>query len=352
MFEKIELLKQGFWSEKGPYNDVVISSRIRFARNVQSVPFPGNMGEGEKDIVFNVALKYCENADSSDSIKFVDMHNLTGVEKRLLREMNFITDEMEKRSNCAVIIDEKKQYSILVNEEDHFRIQVIRPGLQLRESYEAADRIDDSLNRIVPYAFTTELGFLTACPSNIGTAMKASVLMHLPVMTFLKRIPELAETLRKDSIELRGTNGAGNRTMGCIYQLSNRISLGVSEVDILETLDGLVNKIIDLEDTARDDFVGQHRSEIEDKIFRSLGLLKYSRRIGYAEAMEHLSNLRLGLVLGLIRNMDLPFIHTMMVNIQMAHLQKIFNLNFENNIESEEYRGEYLRINFNSLESA
>lgn len=191
MFEKIQLLKQGFWSEKGPFNDTVISSRIRFARNVQSVPFPGKIEDNEKDIIFNIAEKYCERDDSSSSLKFVDLFTLVPGEKRLLREMNLITDEMEKQANCAVIINEIEQYSILINEEDHFRIQVIRPGLQLRESYEIADRIDDSLNRIVPYAFTPDFGFLTACPSNIGTAMKASVLMHLPVLTSLKGFQNL-----------------------------------------------------------------------------------------------------------------------------------------------------------------
>lgn len=351
MFDKSELLKQGFWSEKGPCSDTVISTRIRFARNVQSVPFPEKSAESEKRIIYDIAEKFCNVTAGGDARELIDLDHLSPHEKRLLREMNFITDEMEKRNNCAVVIDREGRYSIMINEEDHFRIQVIFPGLQLREAYERADRIDDQLNQIVPYAFTHDLGYLTACPSNIGTAMKASVLMHLPVLTSLKRIPELSDDLRKESVEFKGTNGAGNRTMGCIYQVANRISLGQSEVDILEFLDGLVNRIIDLEDEARDEFIAHHRGEVADRIFRSFGMVQYARRMSYAEAMEHLSNIRLGIILGMIRNTELHFINTMMVNCQYAHLRDIYEYEFASSVEEDIYRSEYLRMNFNSPES-
>jgi len=350
VFEKEELLKQGFWSAKGPYNDTVISSRIRLARNIPSVPFPDNMNGDEPDIIIGIARSFQGNSSFSGST-LVILDSLSVDEKRLLREMNLITDEMEKSLNSAVIINETENFSILVNEEDHFRIQVIRPGLQLSAAYETADKVDEELNHQAPYAFSSATGYLAACPSNVGTALKASVLLHLPVLTMMKRMPEIADSIRKERVELRGTGGSGSKTMGCIYQVSNRISLGLSEVDIIETLDGLVSKIIDMEDDARDEYIRLHRAEAEDKIFRSLGAVKFARRISYAESMEHLSNIRLGLILGLVRAVDLPFIQTIMVNIQQAHLQNIYHRRFENIIETEEYRGEYLRMNFNALES-
>jgi protein arginine kinase len=349
VLEEKKLLPRGFWTGAGPYNDIVLSSRVRFARNIRSVPFPNRFDESEAQIVKALGEKFIRDSLFQQSV-LMDLSGMDKHRKRLLRERNIITMEMELAENSAVIINEKDDFSIMLNEEDHIRIQVIRPGLQIREAYEMADRIDDELNRFVPYAHSPEYGYLTACPSNLGTGMKVSVLLHLPVLTMKKNLSLLTGQLQNPGVVIAGTAGEGIRTYGAIYQLSNRVSLGISEVDIIEIMDGVISRIIDLEDSARDEYVSQSRLELEDRIWRSFGILQYSKRISYAEAIEHLSNVRLGIILAIVKNVDIVQINSLMVTIQWAHLQEMFKRTFNSTLESDEARSNYLRMNFSAME--
>ena len=280
----------------------------------------------------------------------VDLKDVDANEKRFLRERNIITYEMEVADNALVAVNNSDDFNILVNEEDHFRIQVIRPGLQLMEAYKTADRVDTELNRFVPYAFSDELGFQTACTSNLGTGLRVSVLLHLPVITMKNLLSELIPEDRKNMIDIKGTIGKSSKTHGGLYQLSNRVSLGPSEVDIIETIDEVVGRILEKEDTLRDEYFTDSRVELEDIVWRSYGTLRYSRRISYIEAMDHLSNVRLGIVLAVIKKLDVKAVNDIMVNIQWAHLQRNYGLLFKSTDECDEYRAGYMRKILSSFE--
>lgn len=344
LFENV-LKKPGFWTQSGPFNDIVLSSRVRLARNVKSVPFPNNMDEGDISIVDSLIDKFISSSIYSDKIIMVDLNSIESNEKRILRERNIITYEMEISRNSKVLINNENDFTVLINDEDHFRIQVIKPGLQLFEAYSLANSVDDELNKFVPYAFLDDMGYLSACPSNLGTGLRASVLLHLPVITMKKKMNEITSALKKNGIEIKGTISDSQRSLGSIFQVSNRVTLGISEVDILEKLDNEVNSILETEDRLRDEYFSKSRNELEDLIWRSYGVLKYSRKISYVEAMEHLSNVRLGIIFALIKNINISLINNLMVNIQWSHMQRNFGKIFRSTIEGDQTRAEYIRFN-------
>ena len=349
MFEEV-LQQSGFWTSTGPFSHIVLSSRLRLARNMQSVPFPGRMAADESFPVRGAIERFTRESAFRGRVSIIDMKDIDANEKRFLRERNIITYEMEMADNSMVALDHVDDFSILVNEEDHFRIQVIRPGLQLMETYKTADRVDTELNRFVPYAFSDDLGYLTACTSNLGTALRVSVLLHLPVITVKNGVQELIPEDKKGAVEIKGTIGKSSKTLGALYQLSNRISLGPSEVDIIESVDEVVGRILENEDNRRDEFFSESRTELEDMVWRSYGTLRYSRRVSYIEAMDHCSNVRLGIVLAIIKNIDVKSINDIMVNIQWAHLQRHYSLLFKSTGECDEYRADYIRKIMQSFE--
>ena len=347
MLEDRKILKQGFWTDCGPCSDTALSTRVRLARNISGIPFPHKFGPEEPDLVFSMIEKFRRESGMKNSV-ITYLRDLDKQEKRFLRERNLITFEMEISENSAVLYNEGDDFSILVNEEDHVRIQVIRSGLQLKEVFEKADHIDDEVNRSIPYSYSSDYGYLTACPSNLGTGMKVSAMLHLPALTMKKAVSSLILQFQNSGVNISGTVGDSNRALGSIYQISNRVSLGMSEIDIIELVDGVISRIIDAEDEARDELLSRSRMELEDIIWRSYGLLSCSRRMSYVEAIEHLSNIRLGIILALIKGTDMININNIMVNVQWAHLQKIFNRSFNETAECDEMRAEYLRMNFSS----
>ncbi|HOT44510.1 MAG TPA: ATP--guanido phosphotransferase [Spirochaetota bacterium] len=349
MFEEV-LQKSAFWTSTGPFSHIVLSSRLRLARNMQSVPFPGRMTADDSYPIRGAIERFAAESRYRGHISVIDLRDIDANEKRFLRERNIITYEMEVADNTLVVVNNSDDFSILVNEEDHFRIQVIRPGLQLMDVYKTADAVDSELNRFVPYAFSEELGFLTACTSNLGTGLRVSVLLHLPVITMKNGVQELIPEDRRNTIEIKGTIGKSSKTLGCLYQLSNRVSLGPSEVDIIESVDEVIGRILEKEDNRRDEYYTESRTELEDMVWRSYGILRYSRRISYIEAMDHLSNVRLGIVLAIIKNMDVKTVNDIMVNIQWAHLQRHYALLFKSTGECDEYRADYMRKLFQSSE--
>jgi protein arginine kinase len=349
LFEEV-LQQSGFWTSTGPFSHIVLSSRLRLARNMQSVPFPGRMTADESYPIRGAIERFVSESKYCGHMSVIDLKDIDANEKRFLRERNIITYEMEVADNAQVAVNNGEDFNILVNEEDHFRIQVIRPGLQLMDVYKMADQVDTELNRFVPYAFSDDLGFLTACTSNLGTGLRVSVLLHLPVITMKNILQELIPDDRKNLIEIKGTIGKSSKTLGALYQLSNRVSLGPSEVDIIESVDEVVGRILEKEDERRDEYFSESRIEIEDIVWRSYGTLRFSRRISYIEAMDHLSNVRLGIVLAIIKNLDVKAVNDIMVNIQWAHLQRHYSLLFKSTGECDEYRADYIRKQLHSFE--
>ncbi|OHD70187.1 MAG: hypothetical protein A2W19_05210 [Spirochaetes bacterium RBG_16_49_21] len=342
MFEEV-LQRSGFWTSCGPFSHIVLSSRLRLARNMQSVPFPSRMTADDLHPIREAVERFSRESVYGKSVDVIDLKKIDCNEKRYLRERNVITYEMEVSDNTLVSVCSVDDFSILVNEEDHFRIQVMRPGLQLTEAYRIADKADTELNRFVPYAFSEELGYLTTCPSNLGTGLKVSALLHLPVITLKNMQSELIPEDKRKMVEIKGTVGHMSKTLGSLYQLSNRISFGLSEIDIIETVDEALGRVLEIEDAARDEYMSESRLELEDKIWRSFGILQHSRRISYIESMGHLSNLRLGIILAVIKNFDIKAVNDLMVNIQWAHLQRNSGLLFKSTSESDECRADYIR---------
>jgi protein arginine kinase len=342
MFEDI-YEKPGFWAGQGPNGDIVLSTRVRLARNLAAVSFPRRQDEGDLRLINSVAERFAADASLHDGARLLRLDGMDPDEKRFLRERNIITGEMEAAPNCSVVLGEKQNFVIMINEEDHFRIQVINPGFQVMETFRLADRLDDELNRLAAYAYSDDYGYLTACPSNLGTGLRVSAMMHLPTLTFMRSIADVTRVVRDYGAEMRGSAGDGGKTVACMYQISNRVSLGKSEVDILEELDEVTAMVIDMENEARDDYLMQYSRQIEDRIWRSFGVLCHSRILSYPDAMEHLSNIRLGVILSIIKNIDLHRINDLMVTVQWSHLQKSARKLFGSAFDCDSYRADYLR---------
>ncbi|MFW5769893.1 MAG: ATP--guanido phosphotransferase [Spirochaetota bacterium] len=342
MFDHL-LEKPGFWSRSGPYPDVVLSTRVRLARNLATLPFPGNMGSAETDFLNGMVDRLMQHAEFSGKMSIIRMDQLSLEDKRFLRERNIITRELELSDKSSVMMADDEEFMVLVNEEDHLRIQVIKPGFQLTEAYMLANVIDDEINRHISYAYRDDFGYLTACPSNAGTGMRVSTIVHLPMLSLMKNISEVIKMVKEAGGQMKGTMIQGSRTVGNMFILSNRITLGVSEVDIIEEMDRITNMVMDLENEARDDYGVEHRTELEDAIWRSLGILKFARSISFVEAMENLSLVRLGVILSVIKNIDLWKINDLMVTIQMSHLQKLVSVEFASVEECDIFRAAFLR---------
>ena len=335
--------EKGFWNNRGPRNDIVLSTRVRLGRNSAGIPFADTIDENSMALLSGIAQKYISSSTEQPGRKFLELAGFDLHEKRLLREKNIITSEMENSTNAAVILDQNKDFSILINDTDHFRIQVIRPGFQLNEAFTLAESIDDELNKSAVYAFSDLYGYLTPNPANTGTGLKVSLILHLPVLTIQKRINETVPPVRESGFQITGTLGNSGRIIGCLYLVCNKRYIGVSEIETLDIADDLINRIMKLEDDARDEFFTTSRRELEDSVFRSLGMLLYSRRINYAEALEHLSRLRLGIVMSVIRETDVMFINDLMVRVQLSHLQEHFGVRFRSILDSDDFRAMFLR---------
>ncbi|MCL1864641.1 MAG: hypothetical protein FWF73_02390 [Spirochaetes bacterium] len=335
--------RKNFWEQSGPRNDIVLSTRVRIGRNANFIPFHDSMNDRDFYLIKDIAESFISKTAFGKNTICFDMNELDLHEKRLLLEKNIITSEMENSDKCLILINNSNDFTILINDTDHFRIQVIRSGFQLNETYKDADDIDDTLNSVVKYAFSEDFGYLTSDPINVGTGLKLSVIMHLPILTAFKRISGSVHFIREYGFQITGTLGNTGRITGGLYIISSKKNIGMTETGIIETADDIINRIIKLEDDARDDFFAISKNELEDSSLRSLGILLYARRLNYVEAVEHLSRIRLGIVMSVIKNYSLAAINDLMVKIQWAHLQEYFGIKFNSIIDSDDYRALFLR---------
>jgi protein arginine kinase len=341
--------RKNFWEQSGPKNDIVLSTRIRIGRNADFIPFQNSMNDRDFDLIKGIADSFISKTPfGKDTICF-DMNELDLHEKRLLLEKNIITNEMENSDKCLILINNTSDFTILINDTDHFRIQVIRSGFQLNDTYKDADDIDDALNSVVKYAFSEDFGYLTSDPINVGTGLKLSVIMHLPILTVLKRINEIVHFIREHGFQITGTLANTGRITGGLYLVRSKKYIGITEADILSTADDIINRIIKLEDDARDEFFAISKNELEDSSWRSLGILLHARRLNYVEAIEHLSRIRLGIVMSVIKDYSLYAINDLMVKIQWAHLQEYFGIRFKSIIDSDDYRAMFMRTELKKI---
>lgn len=285
---------------KNNSNDIIISTRIRLARNIDSVPFPQFLNDKEElsEKIRDSVLK--SNSTLAGDFEFIDLGTLSYPKKLSLTEEHLISPQMLDGDSKAVLINKDRTMSIMLMEEDHIRLQVIRSGLALDEAYDTANRIDDVLEESLTYAFDEKFGYLTACPTNAGTGLRASVMMHLPALTMTKNINRIINASAGMGIEIRGLYGEGTSAEGNLYQISNRLTLGLSEKEILEKVKGIVNQIFEAEEKARRLLKENNLAALEDKLFRSYGILKYARSISSSEAKQLLSDVMLGINMGIL----------------------------------------------------
>lgn len=308
----------------GPNSNIVMSTRIRLARNLAKVPFPNR---AEKKDLLNVVDELNKAIAGNDYFKdsvLLKMNELDSIDKQFLVERHLMSHEHAVSGDGkALIVSGEEVLSVMVNEEDHLRIQVMQSGLTLNESWAIINMLDDSLSKKLHYAYMGNWGYLTACPTNTGTAMRGSVMLHLPALVMTKQINKVLAAIAKLSFASRGFYGEGTQARGNIYQISNQVSLGHSEEDILQNIGGLIRQVIEQEEQARQALFMQNRSMLEDKIFRSLGVLKSAHIISSQETIELLSMVRLGVDLGILNQVDRSHINELFITIQPAHLQKI-----------------------------
>ena len=308
------------WYEKaGSCGDVVVSTRVRLARNLKQYPFPARASASQREAVERQVKDALLSGNSilSKEFRFVPLENTTQEEAVSLVERHIVSPEfIADRRGKAVLISADESISIMVNEEDHLRIQVLREGFSLKEAAETADRIDTLLSENLDFAFDPELGYLTQCPTNLGTGLRASVMLHLPGLTESGAMPRIASNLSKLGLTIRGTYGEGSKSIGALYQLSNQITLGLSENEAIENLRSITVQLMEEERKAR----AQMSEEIawQDKIDRAAGVLKSARVLSSSEFMELLSYIRLGLSTGVLQGVTTQELNALMVNAQPA----------------------------------
>ena len=310
------------WYEKnGANGEVVISTRIRLARNLEEYPFPIRCSDTVKKEIVEKVKDAVLNSNSVISTRFscIDVDNINAGEKVSLVERHLVSPEfISEKSEKALLLLDDESVAIMINEEDHIRLQVMSEGFELDKTYEQASRIDTLLDERLKFAFSSTLGYLTQCPTNLGTGMRASVMLHLPALQATKAMRKIAENLAKLGLTIRGTYGEGSEPVAAMYQLSNQISLGISEKTAIENLKNITKQLITQELKTRETLSKQ--LSVQDSVYRSEGILKSARLITCDEALKHLSNLRMGITTGLTPNISLDTINRLIVEIQPATL--------------------------------
>jgi protein arginine kinase len=316
---------RGEWMRgKGPEADIVMSSRIRLARNLAQFPFLTRADESVRIEIERILRKNVIDLALGGQITYFDVNQLEGVDRQFLVERQLISRELaESHGSRGVCFSEGENVSLMVNEEDHLRIQVLRSGFDLDGCWSEIDRIDDALEERVTFAFNEQLGYLTACPTNVGTGIRVSVLMHLPALVLTKEIQKVFQALQKISLAVRGLYGEGSQAMGDFYQISNQITLGNSEEQLIRKLRDVVPSIISYERKVRQALVKESRQALHDKISRAYGTLKSAQSISSEETMHLLSSVRMGVNLGLIDDLPIPTVNELFIHTQPAHLQKL-----------------------------
>lgn len=302
-----------WYSEKND-NDIMVSTRIRIARNLSKYPFPNMMSaenaakvsENVKDAIFK------SNSALASEFDYMEIAKSNPIDVMALTEQHFISPDLAKKKYGAVLINKDKTMSIMINEEDHIRLQVILAGLDLKKAWETASRVDDLIEENAEYAFDEHLGYLTACPTNIGTGLRASVMMHLPALTMTREINKIISSAGSLGITVRGIYGEGSEALGNLYQISNQITIGLNEEELINKVENIAKQIEEYEREARKKILETNRLALEDRVWRSYGILKYSRKISSKESKSLISDVILGKALNIIdEKTDLSLIELM-----------------------------------------
>jgi protein arginine kinase len=308
----------------GPESDIVISSRIRLARNLADFPFISRATAADRTEIERALRSKVAKLQLPQSLDYLDVSKLPGLDRQFLVERQLISREhAESEGARGVAISPQEQVSLMINEEDHLRIQVMHSGLDLDGAWKEINQIDDAIESHVTYAFSQKLGYLTACPTNVGTGVRVSVMLHLPALVITRQIEKVFRSLQKISLAVRGLYGEGSQAMGDFYQISNQITLGRTESDLVKQVGDVVPVIIDYERQARNFLIRESHETLHDRVSRAYGILRNAQTISSEETMHLLSHVRMGVNLGLIEDVAIRTVNQLFIYTQPAHLQKL-----------------------------
>lgn len=308
----------------GHDGDIVLSSRIRLARNLEGVPFPNRATKEQLANVVDELRKSINILGPNGKYMLIEMEKLSPLERYVLVEKHIISPNYaQEPENRALVVSDDACISIMINEEDHLRIQSMTPGLSLDEAFTMADAIDDTLEAKHDFAFTEQMGYLTSCPTNLGTGLRASVMIHLPALVLTGQINRIINAATQLGLAVRGLYGEGSEAVGNIFQISNQQTLGYTEQEIIANLSSVVRQFVDQERSARNVLLSESQDVLTDRVWRAYGILRYARSISGKEALAMLSEVRLGIDLNIIAKVPAKIFNELLVTTRPNFLQKI-----------------------------
>ncbi|HMO13548.1 MAG TPA: protein arginine kinase [Pirellulaceae bacterium] len=342
----------GEWLKgSGPDSDIVMSSRIRLARNLADFPFVRRCTDIDRANIESTVRERLKNSEHLKSLNYINVATLDTLDQQFLVERQLISRELAQGNGArAVAIDEQESLSLMVNEEDHLRIQLMRSGFDIDAAWQMIDQVDDEIEEHITYAFNSKLGYLTACPTNVGTGMRVSVLMHLPALVDTRQIEKVFRALQKINLAVRGLHGEGSQAMGDFYQISNQITLGKSEHELMRQVCDAVPAVISYERKAREFLISQSQHDLFDQVSRAYGTLQTAQKISSEETMHLLSKVRMGVNLGLIGDVEIKTLNKLFICTQPAHLQKMVGSKLDTAHRNRE-RANYLHAHLKSLKN-
>jgi protein arginine kinase len=308
----------------GPESDIVMSTRIRLARNLADFPYVRRCSDIDRANIEANVRERMQRDSRLAQLDYINVAQLEEIDRALLVERQLISRELADAEGArTVAVDSLERHSVMINEEDHLRIQVMKSGLDLQNAWEQINELDDLIESQIDYAFDPELGYLTACPTNVGTGMRVSVLVHLPALVMTQQIDKAFRSLQRINLVVRGLHGEGSQALGDFYQVSNQITLGKTEEDLVMRVSEVVPVLLNYERKARDFLIHENHHDLFDQVSRAYGTLQTAQQISSEEAMHLLSRVRMGINLGLIGDLDISTINKLFIHMQPAHLQKI-----------------------------
>src|SRR6201996_8336542 len=307
----------------GPHDRIVMSSRVRLARNLKGVAFPGWAKKAERVKALELIRPAVESLPQLPGAFSETMENLGGLDKQILVERHLVSREhAAKSAGSGLVLNKEESLCVMINEEDHLRMQALRPGLQLKQAWLAIDQVDTDLERRLDYAFSPDLGYLTACPTNLGTGIRVSAMLHLPGLVLAEQINQIIQSVNKLGLAVRGLYGEGTEALGNVFQVSNQMTLGETETAIVQRLDKVLSQIIEHEENARATLLEKKSKMVFNHIGRAYGILANAHTITSKETMNLLSFMRLGIDLDLFPGGDRSLTDELFILTQPAHLQK------------------------------
>ncbi len=340
----------GWLSSTAPESGVVISSRARLARNIASFAFSSKLADDERADVERRAREAIDRAAVAVPGFYVDLFSATSIDRKLLVERRLISREHEDATGQrGVAVRDDEAVSIMVNEEDHLRLQTLLPGLAVGEAWRRLEEIDTAIEKHLDYAFHPRFGYLTACPTNVGTGLRVSVMLHLPGLAITRQLEKVFQAVAKLNLAIRGLYGEGTEATGHFYQISNQSTLGKPEDEIVRGLEAVVPQVVRYEQAAREALLSKDRHRLEDRTWRAYGMIRHARTVTSNEALALLSALRMGVLLGLVGNIPLEMVNELLLFTQPAHLQKRTGHELDAQ-ERDTARGSYLRSRLEEAE--